>query len=229
MKSLVKYIYESKNDVVTLLTNLKVDFSSVASMPIQTVDQRYTKGKKQEKILIDTLNDGALPEGYIVMSIEEWCEQNEENYSPKIDSKYGDIVINDGKEEWFIDLKVTLNINKTEFIGTPTILSLVNFSGQKNHIYFLSNADGSVTYIVDPDKLMKLLTSKKESAYLMTTSHRVDKNSVYPEVRSMEGKVNLKVPSTRDASDPIWSTDYIDNEDFVSSFTIKNNYNSIKA
>ena len=50
-----------------------------------------------------------------------------------------------------------------------------------------------------------------------------------PEVRNMEGKINIKVPSTRDASDPIWSTDYIDNEDFVSSYTIKKNYNNIKA
>ena len=63
----------------------------------------------------------------------------------------------------------------------------------------------------------------------MTTKHRSDKNSVYPEVRNMEGKINIKVPKSIESDDPIWSTDYIDNEDFVSSFTIKNNYNSIKA
>ena len=229
MKSLVHYINESKNDIISLLNNFKVDFSDVSSMPIHTVDQRYEKGKAQEKIFIDTMNNGALPEGYTLMSIEDWCEENGQTYSPKIDSKLGDIVINDGKEDWFIDLKVSLNIQKTEYVGTPTILSLVNFSGQKNHIYFLSNVNGSIKYVVDADKLMKLMTSKSTSAYLMTTKHRSDKNSVYPEVRNMEGKINIKVPKSIESDDPIWSTDYIDNEDFVSSFTIKNNYNSIKA
>ena len=61
MKSLVRYINESKNDIVSLLNNFKVDFSDVSSMPIHTVDQRYEKGKAQEKIFIDTMNNGALP------------------------------------------------------------------------------------------------------------------------------------------------------------------------
>lgn len=230
MKSLTDYINESKNDIVSLLNNFKVDFSSTASMPSDTKEQRYAKGKAQEKIFIDTMNDGVLPEKYTVMSIEDWCEKNDIDYSQNVDCRFGDIVINDDKEDWFIDLKVAMDgSKKSAIVGTPTAMSLVRFSDQKNHIYFLSNITGTTVYIVDADKLMNLMKSKDASAYFVATKYRVEKNNVYHGVRDLNGKVNIKVSNSHKTDDDVWSTDVIDNEDFVSTFTIKQNYKRIKA
>lgn len=205
MRDLSNYIIESLSQdkniitVLGLLKDCELDFSKV------TGKDDYDLAKNQEQLLADELKKVA--EEYEILTIKEYCEKKKITYSPEVDSKVGDIVIYKGNKIAFcIDLKVS---KSKEVIGTPTMLSLVNFYGNSNHYYICSNNDGSEVKVVSANNLYEHITSKKG-----TVKVSKKRKESFNKVNSLLDKVNLKGNNTDDLSK-------LYNEDFVSTDTIR--------
>ena len=230
MKNLSNFINEALSGIASILENVKINFGKTVCSSADSEDVRYEVAKQQAQMMVEALSQGVLPENWVAMDIETWCENNRVNYSPQIDSEWGDLVISDGSEDWFIDLKVSMS---DKYIGTPSILSLVNFSKGANRIYFMSNSNGSQIYIVDAAKLMDLMLSMDDSAFLVTSRARETKNNqTFREVEELTGKVNIRQSKTgreNPGNDEIWGLDHLNNDDFVSSYTIRMNYGKIRV
>ena len=218
MKSLLNFINEALNpNILTYLNKLKIDFSDTKGMSSNTKTDRYNKAKAQEAKMVEVLSQ-SLPADYSVKSIEDWCKENKKSYSPEFDSKNGDIVLSDGKQEIFVDLKVA---EDDSYLGTPTVLSLVNFSNADNHYYFLSNLSGTRKKVVNAKAVYDFMTSKNKDAFFMTSKYRDEGYKANKEVENLYNKVNLKAPKTQTATQRMQDTSYLSDEDFVSTYSIE--------
>ena len=208
MKSLVKFILESSNDVFTFINSLKFDFSETSNMPSNSIENRALKAKSQEQILIDTINNAS--EKYSAIGIKEYCEKNNKKYSYEIDSKLGDIVIyKDNKEVMFIDLKVS---NEETYYGTPDMLSLVNFAANKdNKKYYLCSSINGVKH--------KLLLANDVYSYIINNKETIiaskDRKNSSTDVSKLFDKVTLKNSNKNN-----FDITKLYDEDFVPSFVI---------
>ena len=203
MKDLTTYINESLNEdkniiqLLGLLNDINADFSQV------TGKDPFELAKNQEKLLANELK--RLSSEYEILTIEEYCQKKNMRYSPEVDSKVGDIVIyKEGKIAFCIDLKVSKS--KTT-VGTPTMLSLVNFQGNTKHYYVCSNIDGTNIRVLSANNLYNYITSGKGE--VKASKDRKNSNS---KVNALSGKVNLI--GTGDL-------EKLYDEDFVSTSTIK--------
>lgn len=203
MKDLTTYINESLNEdkniiqLLGLLNDINADFSQV------TGKDPFELAKNQEKLLANELK--RLSSEYEILTIEEYCQKKNMRYSPEVDSKVGDIVIyKGGKIAFCIDLKVSKS--KT-MVGTPTMISLVNFQGNTKHYYICSNIDGTNIRVLSANNIYNYITSGKGE--VKTSKHRKNSNS---KVNALSGKVNLT--GTGDL-------EKLYDDDFVSTKTIK--------
>jgi hypothetical protein len=211
MKSLKKFIFESTNEVITFIQKLNLNFTETGKMPNSTKEERAARAKVQEKIVIDAINEAS--ETYSAVGIEEYCEKIGKKYSYELDSKLGDIIIyENGKESIYIDLKVG---NSNKYIGTPTMLSLVNFGANNNdrdHFYFCTTLDGTDSEMVIARELYNYITTKNGS--VMASKNRKTSSS---EVSKLFDKVNLIKSSAAPDADLTKLYD----EDYIPAKTIK--------
>ena len=210
MKSLLQFINEASSmNVMTFINSLNVDFSETAGMSIKTKQGRAKKAKAQEKILVDAINEAT--DQYTAMGIEDYCKSIGKSYTYEMDSKMGDVVImKDENPVLFIDLKVA---ETKDFLGTPTMLSLVNFASTNDDkkYYLCSNINGSNIKLVNANKLYNKVVSKK--AIVIVSK---DRSTVSPEVQKLNGKVKLIAPNNNQNAD----TSTLYDEDFVATSAI---------
>lgn len=205
MRNLSNYIIESLSQdkniipILGLLNDCELDFSKI------TGKDDYDLAKNQERILANELKKVA--DGYEIFTIKEYCEKKKINYSPEVDSKVGDVIVyKENKIAFCIDLKVS----KTKtVIGTPTMLSLVNFYGDDKHYYVCSNIDGSEIKVVSANNVYNYITSKKG-----TVKVSKKRKESFNKVNLLLDKVNLTGNNSDDLSK-------LYNEDFVSTTTIR--------
>ena len=182
MKDLTTYINESLSEdknimpLLGLLDDIDIDFSQV------TGKDDYDLAKNQEQLLADELKKVA--EEYEILTIKEYCEKKKIIYSPEVDSKIGDIVIyKEGKIAFCIDLKVS----KSETtVGTPTMLSLVNFQGNTKHYYVCSNINGTNIRVLSANNLYDYITSGKGEVKVSKK-----RKESFSKVNALLDKVNL--------------------------------------
>lgn len=180
-----------------LLDDIDIDFSQV------TGKDDYDLAKNQEQLLADELKKVA--EEYEILTIKEYCEKKKITYSPEVDSKIGDIIIyKEGKIAFCIDLKVS----KSETtVGTPTMLSLINFQGNTKHYYVCSNINGTNIRVLSANNLYNYITSGKGEVKVSKK-----RKESFSKVNALLDKVNLT--GTGDL-------EKLYNEDFVTTNTIK--------
>ncbi len=203
MKDLTTYINESLSEdknimpLLGLLGDINIDFSQV------TGKDPFELAKNQEKLLANELKK--LSSEYEILTIEEYCQKKNIRYSPEVDSKVGDIVIyKEGKIAFCIDLKVS----KSETtVGTPTMLSLVNFQGNTKHYYVCSNINGTNIRVLSANNLYDYITSGKGEVKVSK-----DRKNSSSKVNALFGKVNLTGNG---------DLEKLYDEDFVTTKTIK--------
>lgn len=203
MKDLTTYINESLSEdknimpLLGLLDDIDIDFSQV------TGKDDYDLAKNQEQLLADELKKVA--EEYEILTIKEYCEKKKITYSPEVDSKIGDIIIyKEGKIAFCIDLKVS---KSQTTVGTPTMLSLINFQGNTKHYYVCSNINGTNIRVLSANNLYNYITSGKGEVKVSKK-----RKESFSKVNALLDKVNLT--GTGDL-------EKLYNEDFVTTNTIK--------
>ena len=182
MKDLTTYINESLSEdknimpLLGLLNDIDVDFSQA------TGKDPFELAKNQEKLLADELKK--LSSEYEILTVEEYCQKKKMRYSPEVDSKVGDIVIYKGGKIAFC---IDLNVSKSKTtVGTPTMLSLVNFQGNTKHYYVCSNIDGTNIRVLNANNLYNHISSGRGE--VKTSKTRKNSSS---KVNALTGKVNL--------------------------------------
>lgn len=211
MKSLNNYIFENNNEILKDIVSLKFDFGSCKNMPVSTKKERCEKAKAQEAIVINVIKQ--ILTDYKVLSCEEWCNENNITYSPKIDSYYGDIMIcKDDKTLYNIDLKVGTG----NWLGTPDALSLTNFYNTSNKesnkfIYLCCNETGSKENVIVLASTLYEVQKRKGFVVSVNRSKKLINNDFkYSKIYR-----NKNVPSA--------DTTSLYEEDFVLTDTVLNN------
>lgn len=217
MKDIKLFILESLNNkLLTAVRNLNYDFSETASLSNNTKENRAKKAKAQEKIFIDLFNeltDKDTHFDYKAISCEDYCKLINKTYSFIEDSKIGDIIImNDKTPEMFIDLKVA---ETNKYIGTPDMLSLVNFASEHDDkkYYLCSSLDGTQTKLILANEIYNIIISKKGNVIVSK-----DRNHISKEVEVFKDKVKLVAPKNMENAD----LSKLYDEDFVATSVITN-------
>lgn len=141
MKSLNAYIYESlsKNEFSFFNNGIFKIKTKTDSNEDKTTKISVTK--KQEKEIIDIINNYLTDSKYNAVSSIDYAENiKKTKWSPKYDLEHGDIVIIDesSKPIMFIDVKVS---DKKDLLGVITINSLLNFGKTSDDHYYLLLSD----------------------------------------------------------------------------------------
>lgn len=215
MKTLNLFIteQESNNDILDTISKCKFDFPTGST---STKDEQCELAKVQESYLVDVLRTRITD--YKILTCKEWCKKMNMNWSPKIDSYYGDIMIlKDDKVIFNIDLKVGYT---NENYGTPTALSLSNFGSSTakpcgKFLYLCCKKNGSDNIFVDRDKLYNDYTSSKSLSPFMVSKNRneVLKNNPF----------KFKIVKQRGVDGGIFDdVETLYNEDFIQSYIIQN-------
>ena len=211
MKNIIELINEvASMDPKNLIKNLKFDFSETSRMPINTKEERAEKAKAQEAILVDVINNAQ--DEYKAIGIKDYCKSINKQYSYKLDSMMGDVILmKDENPIMFIDLKVSHTNN---YLGTPDMLSLVNFGSIKydKKYYLCSNIDGTNTKLVLANDVYNNIISRKG---IMIASR--DRKNISEEVRKLTDKVKVIAPKGMEDAD----TSKLYNEDFVATNVIQ--------
>lgn len=114
---------------------------------------RFDIARIQENEVITKLNENeVLPAGYIAISLTQFLRYNKIQYSQKLDSFYGDIVITDINNNpiCFIDLKSPMT---NKYYGAIKYMSLTNMATandgaiKRNRYFLCLHSNGSFRFI----------------------------------------------------------------------------------
>lgn len=214
MKEISTYLFEASNKlndingILSQIINCKFNFTKSHT---DNKQDRITIAKKQEREVISVLAP-ELP-GYEILSCEEWCERMKLNYSPKIDSFYGDIMIVDENDKtiYNIDLKV----GSKDYVGTPDALSLSNFGNVSVKeagifIYLCCNENGNSNVIISHDKLFNI---QKRGKFIISKDRKnVLKSNTFTNAKLLQNKSAQNTDTSK-----------LYEEDFVPTSTIMTN------
>lgn len=218
MLSISTFINEqllSKQEILSKIVKCEFDFSSCSNMGDSTKEERIKKAKAQEEIVINVLKSEL--QGYDILSCEDWCKQHKLNYSPKIDSCYGDIMIcQEDKTLFNIDLKVG---TKT-YIGTPDALSLTNFGDVSVKeagifVYLCCNESGKNNYIISNKKLNSI---QKTGKFIVSVNRTNElRNSKFANAKVYQNK-----KAENNDTSKLFEEDFVPETVIIDNATIKN-------
>ena len=183
MKNLVNYIKESSNNVPNKLSEETAKAVGAVMTACKKVYHKlvYTKdfevNKKNEKLIIDYINDNKLCPEFTFMNTVDYYEKvfnpgEKWKTNPAFDAQYGDIIVLDetGSEVVYIDLKLG-----NKYLGSVSYGSLTQF--EVTGVYVCINlSNGSV----------KGITHKKLRDYLEEHPEFLEKKSTKNTSRSKE-------------------------------------------
>lgn len=206
MKSLNTYINESlnKNEFSFFKNGVFKIKTKTDSNEDQTA--RYSVAKKQEKEIINIINNYLIDSKYNAISSINYAETIEKTkWNSKYDLEHGDIVIIDdsNKPVMFIDVKIS---DKNDLLGAITINSLLNFGKTSDDHYYLLLSDLGVKH--------KLVKGKD-------VWDAFEKNKTLYVSKNRKQKINLDGVNVKD-----WGNNHSNGEvyaeDFIPTSTIDN-------
>lgn len=192
----MKTITERLSEVMLFESNNVIKVLQTAKFTFTPYDVDYNKevmtsnAKKQEEEIIKTLKE-LLPKAKVYSSIE-YAELQNTKWTPLYDLQNGDIVIEDGNETYFIDMKAGSKSSSETILGPISANSLMNFANKKNHYYLVFNNTGSIKLLVDGQKLYKAFMKDPVLMISKSRTKTVDLNAEVKEYKDSpkaDGKV----------------------------------------
>lgn len=204
MKTLIEYINESlsKNEFGFFDNGIFKIKTKTDSNADETT--RNSVAKKQEKEIIDVINNYLTDSKYNAISSIDYAENVEKTkWNPEYDLEHGDIVIIDdsNKPVMFIDVEVS---DKKDLLGVITINSLLNFGKTSDDHYYLLLSDLGFNH--------KLVKGKD-------VWDAFEKNKTLMVSKDREQKINLDGVNVKDWGDN-HSNGEVYAEDFIPTSTI---------
>lgn len=208
MKTLIEYINESlsKNEFGFFNNGVfKIKTKTDSSKDKETIN---SIAKKQEKEIIDIINDYLTDSKYNAISSVDYAENIEKTkWDSKYDLEHGNIVIVDdsNKPIMFIDVEVS---DSEGLLGAITINSLLNFGKTSDDHYYLLLSDLGFNH--------KLVKGKD-------VWNAFEKNKTLMVSKNREQKINLDDVNVKD-----WGDNHSNGEVYAEDFIPTSTINKIK-